>query len=566
MSSYTCDTCSKVYKTEKNLAKHTCNPSPVTFRCDTCSKVYKTEKNLAKHTCNPSPVTFRCDTCSKVYKTEKNLAKHKSNCGQVENPRQQPDDPGHSCPGCFKVLKSKGALTRHLSKCTAVTITFDCPRCPKKYATAENLNQHNKFCKPPLDNGFSCVCGRVCRSIRGLNHHQLKCPSVDFNKNKYEMAKSNALTDFFNDQPTQGEWYYEQQLGLCLFMAHNVNNVTSKWAMFDLDDTLIKTKSGKVFGISASDWTWVNEDHPKKLQRLVNKGYTIVIISNQAGCKKDQSKIKEKLNQIQTTLEGVPLVAAFATDYNLYRKPNIKVIPYLESFLSTKMDPEGSFYIGDAAGRPKDHSCCDRKFAANLEVTFRPIEQFIDPKYEDDDYTWGFDPKEYLTTTTDKVPMVPEDQPQELVLMCGYPGSGKSTFAKTNLFSYTYVSKDDLKGKSLSALIKKALSEGKSVVVDNTNIDPETRAFYINIAKDHTVPCRCYFMDVPLDLCKHLNHVRNVQSDNNVKVVPMVAYNIMKSKFVKPTTKESFTEVVDVPFVPTFNSKDDEEAFSKWTI
>ena len=531
-----------------------------------CSKVYKTEKNLDKHklACKSSTSpTYKCDMCSKVYKTEKNLDKHKLACGKVVE--------DYPCPGCSKVLKSKGALTRHLSKCNVDTIsTFECTQCLKKYVSEEALTQHKKFCQPPLKKGFDCVCGRTCKSIRGLNHHQIKCPHVDINKNKYDMAKSKVLNNFF-DEPgettsKQGEWYYEQQHGLCVYMAHNVH-MTSKWAMFDLDNTLIKTKSGKVFSVSASDWTWVSEGHPKKLQRLVNKGFSIIIISNQAGCKKDQSKIKEKFNQVQAALEDVPLVAVFATDYNLYRKPNAKVIDYLECFLSTKIDLENSFYIGDAAGRPGDHSCCDRKFADNIGVSFHTIEKFLGSDHEVEKFTWGFNPQEYLEQARDNQALeVPHHQHQELILMCGYPGSGKSTFAKTHLFNHIYVNKDNLKGKSLSPIIKRALSEGQSVVVDNTNLDPETRAFYINIAKDHNVPCRCYFLNRPLELCKHLNYVRNVQSNNDIKVVPSVAYNLLKSKFVAPSTDEDITEVIQVPFIPTFSSKAEEKAFCKWTM
>ncbi len=554
---FACTNCSKVYKIKKNLEKHmsVCENPIATFQCESCSKVYKTEKNLEKHklTCKaPSDpaATFQCESCSKVYKTEKNLEKHKLTCGKVE---------GFSCPGCSKVMKSKGALTRHLSSCTIdASLTFECTQCKKKYVSEVALTQHKNFCQPLFEKGFNCVCGRICKSVRGLNHHQMKCPHAEVNKNKYEMAKSKALTI------KTTEWYSEQQHGLYLYMTHNIY-VTNKWAMFDLDGTLIKTKSGKKFGVSTSDWTWVSEDHPKKLRRLVGRGYTIVIISNQAGYKKDQTNLKEKFNQVQAALEDVPLVAAFATDYNLYRKPNDRIIGYLECFLSTKINLEKSFYVGDAAGRPKDHSCCDRKFAANVGVTFHTIEKFIDSEHQDEDFTWGFDPSEYLVAPSD-LSEVLQDQPQELVLMCGYPGSGKSTFVKTHLFNHTYVSKDILKGKSLSPIVKKALSEGQSVVVDNTNLDPETRAFYINIAKDHNVPCRCYFLNLPLELCKHLNCVRNIQTNNDVKIVPSVAYNLLKSKFAEPSTDEGIAEVIQVPFTPSFNSEEDEKAFRKWTM
>lgn len=574
-SRYPCPDCSKVYKTKKNLDKHSliCGQVAENYPCSNCRKIYKTEKNLEKHmlTCGAATVTlpsykcetYKCETCCKSYKTEKNLEKHSLTCGKVAE--------GYPCPGCSRVLKSKGALTRHLSKCNVDTLsTFECVKCNKKYVSEEALAQHVKLCQPPLDNGFNCVCGRVCKSTRGLNHHQMKCSYVDVNKNKYDMAKSKVLTNFFDDPDEeadrQGEWYSEHQHGLCLYMAHNVY-MTNKWAMFNLDGTLIKTKSGKTTSIATSDWTWFSESHPKKLQRLITKGFSIIVISNQDGDEKDHSKVREKFNQIQEALEDTPLVAAFATDCNLYRKPNAKIIEYLECFLSTKIDLENSFYVGNNAGRPGDHSCCDRKFADNVGVPFYTIERFLDKEHKDEDFTWGFNPSEYLDEyALSVVPPISPNSPQELVLMCGYPGSGKTTFIKKHLFNHTYVSRDNFKCKSLSPIIKKALTEGQSVVVDNTNLYPETRDFYINLAKDHNVPCKCYFLNLPLELCKHLSRVRNAHSDNTIKVVTDVAYDLLESKFIEPITDEGIDEVIHVPFIPSFNSEEEESAFRKWTM
>lgn len=48
--------------------------------------------------------------------------------------------------------------------------------------------------------------------------------------------------------------------------------------------------------------------------------------------------------------------------------------------------------------------------------------------------------------------------------------------------------------------------------VDNTNADPETRAHWINLAKDLKVPIRCIYLTTTGDICKHNNAVRAANS------------------------------------------------------
>lgn len=67
---------------------------------------------------------------------------------------------------------------------------------------------------------------------------------------------------------------------------------------------------------------------------------------------------------------------------------------------------------------------------------------------------------------------------------------------------------------------EKALEEGKSVVVDNTNPSADARADYIALAKKYKVPCRCFVMDTPIELCHHLNYVRVQQTNGEIRRIP----------------------------------------------
>jgi bifunctional polynucleotide phosphatase/kinase len=57
---------------------------------------------------------------------------------------------------------------------------------------------------------------------------------------------------------------------------------STKIRAFDLDSTLIQTRSGKVFPIDADDYQW-GIGVLIQLKKLHDDGYTIVIFSNQSG-------------------------------------------------------------------------------------------------------------------------------------------------------------------------------------------------------------------------------------------------------------------------------------------
>jgi len=61
--------------------------------------------------------------------------------------------------------------------------------------------------------------------------------------------------------------------------------------------------------------------------------------------------------------------------------------------------------------------------------------------------------------------------------------------------------------------VEKALSEGKSAVVDNTNPDVKSRAPYLAAAKKHKIPVRCFVMKTPRELAEHMNLFREVSRD-----------------------------------------------------
>lgn len=107
-----------------------------------------------------------------------------------------------------------------------------------------------------------------------------------------------------------------------------------------------------------------------------------------------------------------------------------------------------SFYVGDAAGRPRDHSMVDRGFAMNVGIPFKTPEEFFLNEVAQD-VQEPFNPSSYIKSEpADNVPApFIRQSPRELVIFCGSPGAGKSTFYWNHLqpLGYERVNQDNLK-------------------------------------------------------------------------------------------------------------------------
>src|SRR5437660_69163 len=95
-----------------------------------------------------------------------------------------------------------------------------------------------------------------------------------------------------------------------------------KVAGFDLDSTLINTKSGSKFAINEGDWK-MPDNVVKVLQKYYSDEFCIVIITNQKGIKtgkQNKEQWKNKIGQIANKLK-VPFKIFASIDSDIYRKP-----------------------------------------------------------------------------------------------------------------------------------------------------------------------------------------------------------------------------------------------------
>ncbi|XP_068035029.1 bifunctional polynucleotide phosphatase/kinase-like isoform X2 [Anomalospiza imberbis] len=362
-----------------------------------------------------------------------------------------------------------------------------------------------------------------------------------------------------------------QQVEIVANYAEGTAQVT-QIAGFDLDGTLITTRSGKVFPTSPDDWRILYPQIPKKLKQLQDEGYKLVVFTNQLGI--SRGRLRPELFQAKveavTQQLGVALQVLVATGPGIYRKPVLGMWDHLceKANGDVTVSVPDSFYVGDAAGRPpnwapgrkkKDFSCSDRLFALNAGLRFlTPEEKFLGWAPAPFDLP-AFDPRDL-----DKAPQeLPEaelvsDRP-EVLLTVGFPGAGKSTFVKRHLIpaGYEHVNRDTLGSwqRCVSAC-SAALARGRAVVVDNTNPDPESRQRFVSCAREAAVPCRCLQFTANLEQARHNCRFRDMTQSGHVPVTDAVLFSY-KKQFVAPDLSEGFSQILQIPFVPHFGDPPD---------
>ena len=347
-----------------------------------------------------------------------------------------------------------------------------------------------------------------------------------------------------------------QQKDTCYY--HYVHNTNKKILSFDLDSTLITTKSGAKFPKDFSDWIY-EYDNVKEILIKLNKDYNLIIFTNQKGLN-DQSKIDDfnkKINQIFKDLE-FEISIFIATEDDIYRKPHTGMYKlFLEESKFKDSDIDTLIYCGDAAGRKykngsKDFSISDYYFANNIDAEFKlPEEVFKQPKKDGKivDIYDTLDLKKYITTDKLKI----EKEKREVVLMVGLPACGKSYLALNYYSDYKYVCLDVIHNKKkMMEIYKDYIINGYQIVVDNTNTKKEQRKEFIEIAKKNKYNIKIICINLPYEICNHLNNYR-IETSNKPKI-SIITYRTMLKYFEEPTNEEG--EIIKLNKIYDFNDED----------
>lgn len=281
-----------------------------------------------------------------------------------------------------------------------------------------------------------------------------------------------------------------------------------KIAVFDYDWTLVKPSSGYIHARGETDVEWFNEYVVERLRELYSLGFAMIVLTNQ---NKGWARAQISTWLGKTKLPFLVGMAKQPAD----KKPSTVLF---DTTVTWEWDRRKSFYVGDALGRPGDWSASDRDFARSVGLVVHAPEEIFNACYP-------------------VLSVQPLCAQQEIVVMVGYPGSGKSTMVR-NLFTpngYAVVSGAKPQEKALAAL-----KAGAAVVVDATNPSRRHRARYTSLACSRKLPIRCVYFATQRALAMDRNTRR-------VDPIPVVVYNVYDEQFEMPSTDEGFKEVVVLP-------------------
>lgn len=309
------------------------------------------------------------------------------------------------------------------------------------------------------------------------------------------------------------------------------NNLTSyeKIYLFDLDYTLIKTKSGKVFPKYIDDWQLLNDNVKTKLTKLFEDNI-IGIITNQKGLK-NENQINDWLIKIRNIYKEIKFHLIFASlKDDGYRKPRIKSWEYIRD--SIKLNDVPIIYVGDACGRESDHSDVDIKYALNLKFKFKTPEIFFKLPYDKEDVCNIIYPKLVYYTKMEQYNLLQQIykltddniNSKIMIMMIGFPCSGKSFLRKiliNKFLDFKYYNKDDIVNKSNNKYLCNKPENCNLIIDDNTNLDTKKRNNYLKKFNDYYKICIKFDYDINVNY--HLNYTR--MYNYNIKIIPKVVFN-----------------------------------------
>lgn len=275
----------------------------------------------------------------------------------------------------------------------------------------------------------------------------------------------------------------------------------AKIAAFDFDGTLVRPREGRRFPKDRADWRWTRPSVPDRLRELATTGeWRLMIITDQTkGWKEDM--IADVVASI-----GVPIEVLV---HRTTKKPDTSAIVARGVTLT--------FYVGDAAGRTGDWSDCDRAYATALGIPFHTPEEFF--------------PAPPMRERT-----VAAGPPREVVIMVGYPASGKSTIARDLAVrrGYCHINGDLL--TTPTAMVRAAKKHpAEAIVFDSTGGTIARRAAFIEWAKAEGRPVRILWVTTDIDTAMDWNVERAARGGASV---PAIAYYTFRKRFEPPTEAE----------------------------
>lgn len=130
-----------------------------------------------------------------------------------------------------------------------------------------------------------------------------------------------------------------------------------------------------------------------------------------------------------------------------------------------------------------------------------------------------------------------------LIILVGYPASGKSTFSKAleeNSDKIIRINQDEIRAKGQCEVMLSNNIKHKTVVLDRCNLTIDERKYWRNVA--FNPKCWCIFFDTPFEECQYrITRRKNHPTVKNSQGITIL--NSVKNKLEEPTKKEGYDKI-----------------------
>ena len=310
----------------------------------------------------------------------------------------------------------------------------------------------------------------------------------------------------------------------CYYSIQDIPEETIKYALYDLDNTLLKLDSMEPICSVI--------EHAKS---HIAQGYHVGVISNQYGItrgKTTHEQVRARFSYLKGILGAISCI--YATGKDMYRKPMIGMFKVL---VNEKPISSDSFYCGDATGRAKDFSICDYLFSKNCKLKFLTAPDLLteyktSPKH---DLYANFDPASYLRNIEWSYPMSTN---KKAIILVGPQGSGKSTYAKSS--NLRVLSLENLNGSSTK------FKAGFNQLIKN-------QESYISELKKHEYDVFCVFFNFPKELSSHMCNLRQQLGG---KYIPIIARHTYYKRLQPPLMDEGYNDIITIDGISCSSAMD----------
>jgi len=318
-----------------------------------------------------------------------------------------------------------------------------------------------------------------------------------------------------------------------------------KMASFDLDHTLIRPKSGNIFPKNLNDWELMPYSIKSKLEKL-SDDHLITIFSNQKRTshqKYNNNDFLKKIDSIHSKL-GINFIFIAALEDDNYRKPRIGMYEHLLEKENLNIKKKDSFYVGDMAGRKSDKYDTDLKFAKNIGIQFMTPEEYFLNQTSGSYNIRGY--KLDNNSKNTKINIIP--QRKVMLVISGYPGSGKSHLANKLAGNTLIIISRDNFGTKFNKKLEESLKDGNYTIVEGLYSNNLSRNKLKELAAKYNYTTKYIIVNTSYDLSYHLNLYRSLYENKNK--VPEIVYMKYKKEFEYPL-QQDWDEIIDYhPHIP----------------